>query len=760
MPKKYSPNQDRLKNVLKITLGEEAQERKKHNTRPQPGDVRTASSAESSDRLTRALKRSQAASLKERELEKEGRPEPGEIYTAESGPEQTEQERERVKKFLRLAQTRFKLAAEAEAHGRAEALDDLSFRVGEQWPKDLELERQLDGRPCLTMNRLPAVIRQVTNEQRQQRPTVQVNPVGDGADVDTAEIFQGVIRHIEVISDAEIAIDSAFDHMVTCGFGDWRVITEVIDEEANQQELKVKKIKNSFAVYWDPAAVEPCLEDAGWCFLVEDVPIAEYQHNYRDTQAASLADFSSIGDNAPDWATKDTIRVAEYFHVEDDENGKQQVVWSKINAVEIIDEQVWPGKWIPIIRVLGDDLDVNGKRHLAGLVRHAKDPQRMYNYWISAATEMIALAPKAPFVAAEGQLEDHEKEWQEANTRSQAVLQYKPVSAGGGPAPPPQRQPYEPPIQAINQMTRQADLDLKAVTGLFDPPLGQNRTDQSGRAINSLQRQGDIATLNFSDNLARSIRHYGRILIDLIPKIYDAARVQRIIKPDGSIDHVVVHNGQPEEGQALLTDQVRKIYDIGVGRYDVTLQMGPSYQTKRQEAVAGQLALVQAYPAAFPIIGDMLVSNMDWPQSKEMAARLHKTLPPNLMDENEDSPESQVQMLQAKLAAIGQQHQQLTMIVQKQNDIINQKQVEQQGKMMVAQMQEMSRQEIVKMQELTKLSVAQINASKDAAQSFADAEIARFKLLHEPAHEAAMQAQDQAHAAEMAQQQPVPEATQ
>jgi hypothetical protein len=753
---KKSPQQmpkDRLKNVLKITLGEEAQDRKLHNTRPQPGDVRTASTAESADRLTRALKRSQAANLKQREMDREGRPEPGEIYSAESAPEQDDQERERTRRFLRLAQTRFKLAAEAEGHMRADAIDDLSFTVGEQWPKDLELERQLDGRPCLTMNRLPAIIRQVTNEQRQQRPSVQVNPVGDGADTDTAEIFQGTIRHIEVISDAEIAIDTAFDHMVRTGFGDWRVITEVIDEESNQQELKVKRVKNSFSVYWDPAAVEPCFEDARWCFIVEDVPIEEYKHNYQDTQAASLADFSSIGDNAPDWATKDTIRVAEYFHIETNEMDQREVVWSKINAVEVIEEQTWPGKWIPVVRVLGDDLDVNGKRHVAGLVRHAKDPQRMYNYWISAATEMIALAPKAPFVAAEGQIEDHEKEWQEANTRSQAVLQYKPVSAAGGAAPPPQRQPFEPPIQAISEMTRQADMDLKAVTGLFDPSLGQNKSDQSGRAINSLQKQGDIATLNFSDNLARSIRHYGRILIDLIPKIYDAARVQRIIKPDSSVDHVIIHNGQPDEAQMLLTNKVKKIYDIGVGRYDVTLQMGPSYQTKRQEAVAGQLALVQAYPNSFPIIGDMLVANMDWPQAKEMAARLHKTLPPNLLDDNDDDPETKVQMLQAKLAALGQQHEMLTQVVQKQNDIINQKQVEQNGKYAIAQMQE-----------LTKLSVAQINASKDAAQAFAEAEIARFKLLHEPAHEAAMQAMEHSHASDLAEQQaalqPKPEATQ
>lgn len=760
------PKKDHLKNVLKITLGEEAQERKKHNTRPQPGDVRLAQSAPMTDRLTRAIKRSQEIDLKKREEEKAGKPQPGDQFMAtDEGPSAEERERVRVEKFLRLAKERFKLSAEAESEMRRDALDDLDFRVGNQWPKDVSMQRAIDGRPCLTMNRLPAIIRQVTNEQRQQRPSIQVNPVGDGADTDTAEILQGMIRHIEVVSDAEIAYDTAFEQMVTTGFGAFRIVSEVIDEETNQQELKLKRVKNQFSVYWDPASIEPDYSDARYCFVIEDVPKEEYYDRYSETQAATLADFSSVGDNAPEWANKDAIRVAEYFYITDEDvtetvqpddgsepfeqptgNTQRVVNWAKINAMEIIEQRVIPGDFIPVIAVMGDDMDVNGKRHVAGLVRHAKDPQRMYNYWVSAATEMIALAPKAPFVVAEGQEEGHEREFEQANVRTMAVIRYKPKSVDGQLVPPPERNQYEPPVQAITMMTRQADVDLKAITGLFDPSLGQNKTDQSGRAIASLQKQGEVSNLNFSDNLSRSIRHCGRVLIGMIPHIYDAPRVQRIINPDNTVSHVVIHNQQAEAGQQLLNEKVKKIYDIGVGTYDVTVSVGPSYQTKRQEAVAAQIALVQSNPTVFPIIGDMVVRNMDWPQSKEMADRLKKMLPPQLQDQGDEmEPEQQVMALQAQMQQLMQQHNIVTQALEKATNIINTKQVEQDGKVAIE-----------KFKGEMQLAIAEVNAKTQETQFRMQLEQDLWKELHGSSHELGMQADQQGHEAEMQANAPQP----
>ncbi len=665
-----------------------------------------------------------------------------------------------IQEFLRLAQDRFKQCAEAEAEMRKESLDDLEFSVGKQWPDDIETQRQADGRPCLTMNRAPQFLRQITNEQRQQRPSTVINPAGDNSDPETAEILQGTVRHIEVISDAEIAYDTAFDSMGRCGIGYWRIVTEYVDDASFDQEIKIKRVKNPFTVYLDPNCAEADKSDARFAFVVEDVSADEYKWRYPDSAAASLSEFISIGGQPlQDGLDKDRIRVAEYFYVEDqpgflvrladgrimeEEQYEQEKIttgwqpaaselgplspsspvsppsslpsvlerrkifrrrikWAKINALEILEERDWPGKWIPIVPLVGDDIDVDGQRHVAGLLRHYKDPQRMYNYWISAATETIALAPKAPHVAAEGQLEGHEEEWRQSNVRNLAVLTYKPKTVDGALVPPPQRQQFEPPIQAMSMMVRQADNDMKATTGIYDASLGQRGPDESGKAILARQKQTDLGTLNFTDNLSRSLRHSGRILIDLVPRIYSVPRVQRIIRPDGTVDHVGMFNSQNQAGgegavarqvlsiQALqLMQKVKKIYDVGVGQYDVMVSVGPSYQSKRQEAVASMMALVQSYPNMMQAAGDLLVRNMDWPGAKEIADRLKKLLPPQLLDNADggnQAPQTQMAKLQAQLQAMMQQHGALVAELNQAVELIKSKRLDLESKERIAAMQ-------------------------------------------------------------------------
>lgn len=370
----------------------------------------------------------------------------------------------------------------------------------------------------------------------------------------------------------------------------------------------------------------------------------------------------------------------------------RQVKWAKINALDILEERDWPGRWIPLVQLVGDDLDVDGRRHVAGLLRHYKDPQRMYNYWISATTETIALAPKAPHVAAEGQLEGHEEEWRQSNVRNLAVLTYKPKTVDGALVPAPQRQQFEPPIQAMSLMVRQADNDMKATTGIYDASLGQRGPDESGKAILARQKQTDIGTLNFVDNLSRSMRYSGRLLIDLIPHIYDAPRIQRIIRPDGTADHVGIFNSQKGPGRdevaaMELMQKVKKIYDVGVGRYDVTVSVGPSYQSKRQEAVASMMALVQSYPNMMQAAGDLLVRNMDWPGAKEIADRLKKMLPPQLLDDSDHDPQTKMAKLQAQLQAMMQQHSALVAELTQASELIKSKRLDLESKERIAAMQ-------------------------------------------------------------------------
>jgi hypothetical protein len=436
-------------------------------------------------------------------------------------------------------------------------------------------------------------------------------------------------------------------------------------------------------VYLDPTNKR----DPNWGFIIEDLLASEFKRQFPASKyangTASLSQYESVGDQPANWAQtlegQPSIRIAEYFTVEkskgDKGREKRTVNWSKISALDILDERGWPGRYLPIVKIYGDDLIINGKRHIAGLVRHAKDPQRSYNYWMSAATERIALAPKAPWLIAEGQIEGHETAWKQSNVRNFATLPYKPVTSAGQQVPPPQRNVVEPGIQGMTEMLQMASQDMQTTTGLYPNNLGEKQTSgESGKAVLARQKQGDIATLNFSDNAARGIERTGTIIIDLIPKVYTEARLQRIIRPDGTATQVGIFNSQnqsADEAQDAIDDEsIKKLYDIGTGRYDVAVSIGPSYQSKRQESVAAQLALVSAVPQIMPAIGDLIVGNMDRPQSKEISKRLKKLLPPQLQDDEDQSPEAHLMQMQQQLAALCQQLGQLTQALQQATEII------------------------------------------------------------------------------------------
>lgn len=643
---------------------------------------------------------------------------------------------------------RFRLAEEGEAKVREKSLEDFRFKIGEQWEPTVFQARDRDARPCLTMNRMRQFCRMVTNEQRQQRPSIQINPVGSRADVPTAEVLQGIIRHIEMNSQADIAYDHGFESMVTGGFGYWTVRTKYINDDDDEQEIFICRILNPFTVFFDPRAVEPDYSDAMFAFIIEDMPIEIYRANYPTSSLAAITMMATPGNIPYGWFTSATVRVAEYFYVEEEERErarpKRTVRWAKINAIEPLDEEDVPCRYIPIVPVLGDETIVDGRKDLVGLVRDARDPQRMYNFQISAAAEMIALAPKAPHIAAEGQIEGHEVEWAESNRRNFSVLTYKPVSsANGAPMPPPQRNAAEPPIQAMAMMIRQADNDLKAVTGIYDASLGQQGPEQSGKAVLLRQQQSSIANLNYTDNMARAIRCTGNILLDMIPRIYTNAQMKRIILPDGEVQHVGIYNSQasddtPEEVAEQLA--VNKVHDIGIGRYDVNVSVGPNYETKRKENIASEVALISAYPAIMPIAGDLLVRNFDWPQAGEIADRLKAMLPPQVQQAQAGDPTTAIAQLQAQLAQAQQQMQQMGVLVQKAQNVIGNKLVEGQTK-----------ENLALIDAWTKLNVARINASKDADTAQADRETDMLTTMMGQAHEAGGQAMEHQHDYNMAQ---------
>lgn len=630
-------------------------------------------------------------------------------------------------KIITLALKRFKLIEDAERDLRKLALEDIKFaKDSEQWPDTIRATRNMVGqeRPCLVINRMPQFIRQVTNDERMNRPAIKIDPV-DEATIDDAKIREGLIRHIQVASNADIAYDTACDNQVTCGFGYIRLITEYCNDTSFDQEIRIKRIKNPLIVYFDPFAIEPDYSDAKYCFIVADMPRSEFESEYSGNKDYSSEVFKSIGDNGPTWGNDDIIRIAEYFEVsespkkiyllndstttdkEPDENAvgadmqpltvvdkrdtsERKVIWRKITAMEVLEEKEWPGIYIPIIPVLGEDTDIDGKRVLKGMVRDAKDPQRMYNYMASAETEAIALSPKAPFIIAEGQVEGYEDEWDTANIRSYSRLTYKPTSIDGIQVPMPMRQQAEPPIQAIATALAQADRDIMNTTGIYQAGLGQRSNETSGKAIVARQHEGDISNFHYVDNLSRAIRFVGVQCLDLFPKIYDAPRAIRILHEDGEAEIIKINQMFEHNGKQVN-------YDMNNGKFDVVVNVGPSFTTRRQEAAASMVQMIQAAPQLMSVIGDIMVRNMDWPEAQEAAERIKKMLPPQLQDDQQGQQQIPPQ--------VQQQLQQSQQMIQQLTQALNQAHDERDAKTQELQ----SKERIAEQDNQTKIAVAEIN---------------------------------------------------
>jgi hypothetical protein len=596
------------------------------------------------------------------------------------------------------------MAIAAYSESRENELDDLRFSAGSpdnrwQWPADVLSTRgsvqgqTLNARPCLTINKLPQHIKQVTNDQRQNRPAGKVIPADDKADIDVAEIFDGLVRYIEYISDADVAYDTACENQVTFGEGYIRLYTDYCDDDSFNQDIRIGRVRNSFAVYMDPTIQDPCGADAEWCFITEDILKEEYERDYPNAMPISSLMSQGVGDqSAGEWINEDTIRIAEYYYAEYEKttlnlypNGesyyadapeakqmaqmglaptktrkvnRRKIKYCKINGFEILDEKDWAGKSIPVIRVVGNEFEVDGRMFVSGIVRNAKDAQRMYNYWVSQEAEMLALAPKAPFIGYGGQFEGYEMQWKTANTNNWPYLEVNPdVTDGqGGVLPLPQRS--QPPMAQNGLIAAKmgASDDIKGTTGQYDSSLGATSNERSGKAILAREKQGDTGTYHYVDNLARAVRYTTRQIVDLIPKIYDTQRIAQIVGLDGDSKSVKIDPSQQEPVREVVNEEgivLERIYNPGVGKYDVRVTTGPSYMTKRQEAMEAMSQILQGNPQLWAVAGDLFIKNMDWPGAQEMAKRFAKTIDPKLLGDDDKSPE--LQAAEQQMQAMGQE---------------------------------------------------------------------------------------------------------
>jgi hypothetical protein len=615
--------------------------------------------------------------------------------------------------MLTTMRSRFSTAIDAYSESRQTQLDDLRFFAGNsdnqyQWPRDVLATRgagntnAVTARPCLTVNKLPQHVRQVTNDQRQNRPSGKVIPADSNADIEVAEVYNGIVRHIEYISDADVAYDTACESQVITGEGFIRILTEYCDAATFDQDIKIGRVRNSFSVYMDPMIQDPCGSDAQWCFITDDIPREEYERLYPDAAPVSTLLSMGVGDQtAAQWVTQNTVRIAEYFYIDHEMRrlnlypgnqtafegspedkqlrvmygdplkhrraDKQVVRWVKTNGFEELESSEWAGKYIPVVRVVGNEYEIEGRLEISGLVRNAKDPQRMFNYWVSQEAEMLALAPKAPFIGYGGQFEGYENHWKTANTQNWPYLEVNTdaTDGQGNPLPLPQR--AQPPMASsgLLQAKAGASEDIKSATGQYDASLGIAGNERSGKAILARQKEGDTGTYHYVDNLARAVRYVTRQLVDLVPKIYDTNRIARIIGEDGESSMVKIDPTQEQPVRRITDEQnvvLEKIYNPSVGKYDVVVVTGPGYATKRQEALEAMAQLLQGNPELWKVAGDLFVKNMDWPGAQEMAKRFAKTIPPEIMQDGDDSPALQSAKMQ--IEAMGQEMEQMHQMLQ------------------------------------------------------------------------------------------------
>jgi len=620
---------------------------------------------------------------------------------------------ERDEDILYEARERFRRVMDWETDYRARAIDDVRFVHGDsdnhwQWSDNLYSERA--DRPSLTINKTRQHCLQIINDAKQNKPQVRISPVSDEATKASADIYEGICRHIEYVSNAAVAYDTATEHMVHSGIGWWRIVREYEAADGFEMGLRIQRVRDPMSVYMDPDIQEVDGSDARFAFVVDDVARDEFESKYpewadRIPQGTWAGEVIQGG-----WLDADHVRVAEYFRrvdyddtlhmlpdgstVHESELGgddslnnlmllstrqravqRQRIEWFKIVGGAIVDERIEPGRYIPLVRAIGEEAVIEGRLERKGHVRSLKDPQRMYNYWSSSAVESVALQSKTPWIAPAEAIESFQRFWDTANTENHSVLPWNARDDQGQAIPAPTR--AEPPQmpQAYIAGMQVAGQELMMASGQYQPTLGQPSPTQetSGKAIALRQRQGDNATYHYIDNLAIAIRFTGRILLDLIPIVYDTPRVLKIMAVDGTVDQVQLN---PQQSQPLQTQpnpqqqqtppggvaptpqqqiaqSVVRIFNPNVGRYEVQADVGPAYATKRQQAFDALLQVCTTAPQILNVAGDLLFKSADFPNAEDLAERLQRMVPANVLGQGPSPQEQQLtQQLQQSQAHV------------------------------------------------------------------------------------------------------------
>lgn len=601
-----------------------------------------------------------------------------------------------------------------------------------QWGDDSVAVRVAAGKPCLTINKTRECVLQIVNDARQHETSIVVRASGQGASVKAAEAYEGMIRRIENRSNAQDAYDCAIDGQVKGGIGYTRVTTDYADNNSFDQEIKIVRVPDPFSIYIDPDIQEYDGSDMRYAFVFKNMTHDEYEDTYGDLDDIDSPNSSPLGlasDLDDDWNNEVHIRICEYFvkvdnndtlhefedgrteknpdlqdgeftknpvfgkmsdikDLEDDNPGiikrakkrsKRQrdiatpkIKWYLLAGGKIIDTKDWPGKYIPIVRWVGTQTVINKQLDRKGHVRNIVDAQKNYNFWASGAIENVALQTKTPYIASAEAVEEYQGDWARANQENLAYLPYNAYDSSGKPLPPPQRAqaPEIPPAFITGLQIAKDQMQLSS--GQYEANFGAKSNETSGRAIQERQRAGDNSTFHFTDHQAIALRYTGKIIVDLIPFIYDTKREMKILNSDGTQqsvqldpNHPLAHTQlqDPDDDETYNPEELTAIFNPSVGDYEIDIDTGPSFLTQRQDTFNALSQLMQADPALMQIAGDLLMKNAPFNDADEIAKRLRNMVPKQAL--GQQAPDPQIAQLQQMMAKQHEVMQDLTQKLEK-----------------------------------------------------------------------------------------------
>jgi hypothetical protein len=589
-----------------------------------------------------------------------------------------------TEEFLKDMREQYQADLDFDRFNREQALDDKKFAAGEQWDQTVLDQRK--GLPCLVINNIPQFTAQLVGDWRESRKAVKVVPSND-EDVEIASVRGDLIRSIEYQSRADRVYDSAFESLVQCGDGAFRVSVEYARDDVFDQDIFIRPIEDALSVVWDRYSVDPTGRDAKRVFVNDRIPKKEYKAKYGEISPDALEDGALMEQiSLTGWCDDESYQITEYWRLIERkqlmglfENGKVFTI-TKDNLEDLVEANGYPVKtrtsWctyaqmhlctgfnilsgpyeyklnrLPIIRMSGRVVNVSGRRVRYGMVRFMKDAVRLKNFWRSVAAEQLGYAPKAKWMVTESAVEGREVQLRKAHLSRDPILIFNDEAEFGRNV-----QRVDPPgIEAalLNEASTNAQ-DMKDVTGIHDASLGIRSNETSGRAIMARQREGDVANLTFHDNGNAAVLEAGDVVNQLIPQVMDGTRVVRTIGEDETPKFVKLND--PMDPDAV---------DMSVGMFDVALSTGSSYTTRRVEAAQAMMDAIQVWPQLMSVAGDLVAKAQDWPGADKLAERLKKTIPPELLEEGEEGglgigPE-ELQQMQQQLQQLAMENQEYKM---------------------------------------------------------------------------------------------------